>query len=73
MMIARCTAISAARIAGMHEHVGDEEPRLEHASSPGSAPPHSAVANGPPTRGIDIATPQAIARPIPESRSSGSE
>ena len=47
--------------------------RDSNAVDPGKRPPHSAVANGPPISGSDIATAQAIARPIPESRSSGSE
>ena len=71
-MIVRWIAISAARIAGITNTCAMNS-RDSNTPVPGKRPPHSAVAKGPPTRGSDIATPQAIASPMPESRSSGSE
>ena len=41
--------------------------------SPGNSPAQMRWAKSPPISGIDIATPYAIASPMPESRSSSSE
>ena len=73
MMIARCTAIRLASSAGMMNTCAMYS-RDSNAVEPGEhARPRARSRTGRRSSGSDIATPQAIARPIPESRSSGSE